>query len=85
MLADGKEAQTLEELQIVKFNQTKAGTASELLPIGKLRKLERLNLCSTWFPLDLKRNEPDTDAAEVSGARDFERIIWLIKSTIKQL
>ena len=85
MIADGIEAQNLEELQIVKFNQTKPGVASELLPLGKLKKLERLNLSSTWFPLDLKRNEPDTDAAEVSGARDFERIIWLVKGTLKNL
>jgi hypothetical protein len=83
MLVDGREAQSLEELQIVKFNQTKEG-ASELLPIGKLKSLEKLNLCSTWFPIDLKRVESDNDV-EVSGAKDFERMIWLIKGSLTHL
>lgn len=57
----------------------------ELLPLGKLKGLRRLNLCSTWFPLDLKRTEADADPAEVSGARDFERIIWLLKGSLTHL
>jgi len=52
--------------------------------MGKLKSLERLNLCSTWFPLNLKRNESENEA-EVSGAKDFERVIWLLKGSLTHL
>lgn len=83
MLADGREALCLEELQIVKFNQTKEG-CTELLPIGKFKGLERVNLCSTWFPIDMKRQETDTDLND-SAQRDFERIVWLLKGSLTHL
>lgn len=85
MLAESKESQSLEELQIVKFNQVKEG-AAELLAIGKLKCVERLNLCSTWFPLNLIKAEAEAEAeVDVTGTRDFERIIWLLKGSLTHL
>ncbi len=74
---------SLQELQIVKFNQRKEGVA-ELLHLMKFKALSKLNLCSTWFPLNLKMAEDD-NGVDVSGSRDFEKIIWALRPTLTQI
>lgn len=78
------DAKTLEDLQIVKFIQKKPEGVTELLPLTELKSLQRLNLCATWFPLELKMAEDD-NGNDVTGARDFERIIWALKGSLTQL
>lgn len=79
-----KDNGSLKELQIVKFNQRKQENLGELLKLGKFKALERLNLCSTWFPLQVKVASGE-DGADVSGSRDLERIMWGLKNNIKNL
>ena len=52
--------------------------------LSKFKNLEKLNLCSTWFPLAFKMAE-DENGVDVTGARDFEKIIWGLKGTLKQI
>ena len=41
-------------------------------------------MCSTWFPLAFKMAE-DENGVDVTGVRDFEKIIWGLKGTLKQI
>ena len=41
-------------------------------------------MCSTWFPLDLKMADDD-NGVDVTGARDFEKIIWALKTSLTHL
>lgn len=51
ILARGSESKSLEELQILKFNQSQATSLVDLMPLSQLRLLERLTLCPTYHPL----------------------------------
>ena len=76
-----KDADTLEELQIVKFNQKES--PKELLGLKKLKNLERLSLCATWFPLDIKKI--DDGQQEVAGSRELEQIIFALKGSLTNI
>lgn len=72
-------AATLVELHIARFFAAKSH--DEVLPLKELKKLERLNLCSTWFPLKvewLKNNE-------VVGSRTLESVIYALKGSLTEL
>ena len=55
-----------------------------MLPLQKLKSLERLDLCSTWHPLFAKVSENE-DGLDVSGSREFERVFWSLRPTLKEL
>jgi DNA repair exonuclease SbcCD nuclease subunit len=76
-----RDAETLEELQIVKFK--KQNLFKELLGLKKLKNLEKLSLCSTWFPLEIKK--PEEGEQEVEGQRELEQIIFALKGSLTNL
>ena len=91
LLAKGNERQSLEELTIVKFNQSmeNANNAKDLLPLCKLRNLERLCLCATYFPLKLDiaeiNNEVSHTNLAISGSRELEIIFFSLKASLTHL
>ena len=91
LLANGPERETLEELTIVKFNQSPENSknAKELLPLAKLRNLKRLALCATYFPLNLDiidvNNEVSHTNLAISGSRELEIIFFQLRASLTHL
>ena len=60
-----------------------------MLPLARLRNLERLSLCATYFPLKLDiaevYNEVSHTNQAVSGSRELEIIIFCLKSSLTHL
>lgn len=91
LLINGPEVKTLEELLITKFIQSPKHEKdlAELLPLAKLKNLNKLSLCATHFPLICEIADTSEEASfmnsAISGSRELEQIFFCLKTTLKHI
>jgi len=87
-LSKSSEQESLKELTIVKFFQSpdNKDNAKDLVPLKEFRNLERLSLCASYFPLNVKPSDVSHQAeytnTAVSGCRELEQVLFSLRYTL---